>query len=445
MTEHAETPSTTVPAGAKQVEETGVQSDWVESAVWTERMLTALEKGVKGGVWFSLIDKVCSKRNLRASFAKVKANKGSAGTDRVTIEMFEQHLEMNLNRLHAQLKDGSYRPQAIHRTRIPKPGKRKETRPLGIPTVRDRVVQTALRSVLEPIFEKDFAANSFGFRPDRSCKDALRTVQELLNQEYTYVVDADLQNYFETISHKRLLHLLRQRIADGRVLQLVEQFLQQKVMEGIRHWTPESGTPQGAVISPLLSNIYLNELDHLMIEMGYQMVRYADDLVILCRTREQSQGALDLLDRWVRDAGLTLHPEKTCVVDAITEGFEFLGYHFHNHTRRASGKSCRKLKDALRRKTCRSRGQSMETIIGDVNRTLRGWFAYYKHSHPWTFGPLDAWLRVRLRSILRRHHKKKGGAWRGVNNQLWPNAYFADLGLFSLKDARAAASQSACR
>ena len=187
------------------------------TGVWTERMLTALEEGVKGGKWFSLIDKVYALANLRAAFEKVKANEGAAGVDHQTIEMFERHLEENLEKLSRSLKDGTYRPQAVRRVWIPKPGS-KEKRPLGIPTVRDRVVQAALRNVLEPIFEREFAEHSYGFRPDRGCKDALRRVDELLKAGYTWVVDADLKSYFDTIPHGPLMERVEEKVADGRVL-----------------------------------------------------------------------------------------------------------------------------------------------------------------------------------------------------------------------------------
>lgn len=408
-------------------------------------MLTALEEGVKGGKWFSLIDKVYSKRTLRAAFTKVKANKGAPGVDRTTIGMFEVELEKNLEHLRQQLREGSYRPQAIRRKYIPKVGKRREQRPLGIPTVRDRVVQTALRSVLEPIFEKEFAANSFGFRPQKGCKDALKQVQDLLHEGYSFVVDADLQNFFDTISHKRLIVEVRQRIADNRILKLIELFLKQEVMYGVERWTPETGSPQGAVISPLLSNIYLNELDHLMAEHGFKMVRYADDLVILCKTAEEAKRAFELLGRWVNNAALGLHPTKTRIVDVSRGGFDFLGYHFIYHLRLVSDKSINRIKEKLRDKTRRSRGDSIDTIIKDVNKSLKGWFEYFKHSRPSSFRSIDGWLRVRLRSILRKQNKLRSGGWAGENNIRWPNSFFAERGLFFLVDARAAASQSALR
>jgi RNA-directed DNA polymerase len=211
-------------------------------------MLTALEQGVIGGKWHSLIDKVYALPNLRQAFARVKANHGAAGVDHVTVEEFERDLEANLEKLSQALADGSYRPQAVRRRWINKMGS-KEQRPLGIPTVRDRVVQAALRAVREPIFERDFAAQSYGFRPKRGCKDALRRVDHLLKQDYRWVVDADLKSYFDTIPRQQLLERVKAKVSDGRILKLLETFLRQGVLEEMNLWTPEAGTPQGAVMT----------------------------------------------------------------------------------------------------------------------------------------------------------------------------------------------------
>jgi len=407
-------------------------------------MLTALQVGVKGGIWFSLIDKVYKPGNLRAAFAQVKANQGAAGVDHQTIAMFEANLDTNLTQVSQQLADGSYRPQAVRRHWIAKPGS-KEKRPLGIPTVRDRVVETALRNVMEPIFERDFAEHSYGFRPERGCKDALRRVAYLLKAGYTVVVDADMQSYFDTIPKQKLKGQVAEKVADSRVLELVEAMLQQEVMEGLRYWTPEAGTPQGAVISPLLSNIYLDPLDHEMAHSGYEMVRYADDFVILCRSEAEARAALAKVQAWTAQAGLRLHPEKTRIVDATQRGgFDFLGYHFERGYRWPRRKSVAKLKATIRSKTRRTHGHSLRTTIETVNQTLTGWFGYFKHSHKTAFPALDKWIRMRLRSILRHRRKRKGRA-RGTDNVRWPNAYFVAQGLFSLTAARTQFCQSSRR
>jgi RNA-directed DNA polymerase len=428
---------------AKQVGEVRARWAWAEPSVWTDRMLTALEQGVKGGVWFSLIDKVYAPANLRASYAKVAANGGAAGVDHGTIEDFTKRLEGNLERLAAQLKDGEYRPQAVRRVDIPKPGT-KDTRPLGIPTVRDRVVQGALRQVLEPIFERVFAEHSYGFRPGRGCKDALRRVDQLLEQGFRYTVDVDLKSYFDTIPHDKLLDEVRKYIADGRVLKLIEAFLKAEILDGLRQWTPESGAPQGAVLSPLLSNLYLNDLDHLMARVGFEMTRYADDLVIQCRSPEEAERALALVQAWTAERGLRLHPTKTQIVDTEREGFDFLGYRFEKRRRFPRRKSLAKFKEAIRAKTRRANGRSLSMIIADVNRTLRGWFEYFKHSRRWVFSSLDGWIRMRLRCILRKRTGRRGRGYI-ADHQRWPNAYFAEQGLFSLQAAHALACQSSRR
>jgi len=383
-------------------------------------------------------------RNLESAFLQVKRNKGSAGVDRVTIRMFEAHLEENLKRLSESLKEGSYRPQAIRRVWIEKLGSR-EKRPLGIPTVRDRVVQTALRNVLEPIFERDFAAQSYGFRPQRAAKDALRRVAELLKAGYVHVVDADIQSYYDTIPRQPLLGQMRSKVADSKVLDLLEAYLEQEVVESAKHWLPEEGTPQGAVISPLLSNIYLDSLDHQMAQHGYEMVRYADDFVILCRSESEAQRALAEVEEWTAAAGLRLHPEKTRIVDAVPRGgFDFLGYHFERGYRWPSRKSLRKFQDKIRAKTKRTHGQSLQRTISELVPIQRGWFEYFKHSHWPTFRDLDSWIRMRFRSML-RHRQGRKGRGQGKDHHRWPNAFFAELGLFSFTTAYAQARQSSRR
>ena len=427
---------------AKQAGEVRARWAWAEPCVWTERMLTALEEGVKGGKWFSLIDKVSARRMLLRAFERVKANGGAAGVDHQTIAMYEQRLEQHTEYLARTLREGSYQPAAVRREWIPKPGSR-EKRPLGIPTVRDRVVQKAMLATMEPIFEREFAEQSYGFRPGRGCKDALRRVDQLLKQGQTWVVDADLKSYFDTIPHEQLLKRIEEKVADGRVLELIRKYLEQGVLENMRAWQPEAGTPQGAVISPLLSNIYLNPLDHLMAARGIEMVRYADDFVLLCHSEAAAQRALVLVQQWTAETGLTLHPEKTRIVDVTQRGggFDFLGYHFVRHLRWPRRKSLKKFKDTIRAKTKRTNGQSLQVIITNVNRTARGWFAYFKHSHRYTLVPIDCWLRQRLRSILRRRSGRRGRG-RGRDYQYWPNAFFAEHGLFSLVAARDKVRQS---
>lgn len=439
--------TTSVPRGpqrAKQVEEIRSRWRWVEPAVWTVPMLTALEQGVKGGTWFALNDKVFAERNLEAAFQKVSSKKGASGVDHETVRAFAGRLPGAIQELSAMLKTDRYTPQAIRRVHIPKPGTF-ETRPLGIPTVRDRVVQAAVVNVIEPIFERDFAEQSFGFRPGRGCRDALRRVSQLLEQGHVHVVDADLKSYFDTIPHDRLMARMEEKISDGRVLRLIADFLKASILDDAKRWIPEEGAPQGAVLSPLLSNIYLDPLDRLLAGHGIEMVRYADDFVILCKTAAEAARALELVRQWVADNGLTLHPDKTRIVDSRTDRFDFLGYSFRGQDHWPRKKSIQKLRDSIRQKTPRTTGRSLQCTIIDVNQTLRGWFGYFKHSsYKTVLREQDTWVRMRLRSML-RHCTKRPGRARGGDMQRWPNAFFVEHGLFSLVTARATAVQSSPR
>jgi RNA-directed DNA polymerase len=268
-------------------------------------------------------------------------------------------------------------------------------------------------------------------------------VDQAIKEGYRYVVDADIRAYFDNIDHERLMADVRESIADGRVLALIEAFLKQDVLEAMKAWTPESGTPQGAVISPLLANLYLNGLDHAMAKAGYLMIRYADDFVVLCRSRKEAEQALELVGHQVDQRGLSLHPEKTHVVDLeeAGAGFDFLGYHFTRTKHWPRKKSLKKLKDAIRQKTRRTNGASLQRIITDVNRSLRGWMEYFKHSPRWTFPRLDSWVRRRLRSILRKRSGRKGIS-RGRDHNRWPNVFFERHGLYSLVAAHRAMLQS---
>jgi RNA-directed DNA polymerase len=309
-----------------------------------------------------------------------------------------------------------------------------------VPTVTDRIVQSALRMVIEPIFERDFAEHSYGFRPQRGCKDALRRVDTLLQAGRIWVVDADLKSYFDSIPHRPLMEQLKGKIADGRVLGLIQSYLKQGIM-GVfeQHEAGESGTPQGAVISPLLANLYLDPLDQLMARKGHEMVRYADDFVVLCQTREQAAQALQSIQQWVEQAGLKLHPEKTRIVEATQPGgFDFLGYHFEQGRKTPRQKSLKKFKERIREATLRTSGQSMGEIIVRLTPLMRGWFNYFYHSRKWVFVTLDKWIRGRLRSIMRKRHGVRGRS-RGYDHQRWPNSFFTALGYFSLEESWTAA------
>lgn len=438
---HEET-SAEVPERDKQAEEDLWQRHKAERGVWTEPMLAALERGLKGNKWFSLIDKVWSDRTLELAWEKVRDNAGACGVDGITIGRFAKDSQIRLLAVNEQMRQGTYQPKPVKRVWIEKAGSA-DKRPLGIPTVTDRVVQASVRMVIEPIFEKQFAEHSYGFRPGRGCKDALRRVEELLHAGNTHVVDVDIKGYFDAIPHDRLMALVRERIADGRLLGIIEKFLKQGVIEG-SDWqqAKEEGTPQGGVISPLLANIYLNPLDWLIAESGFEMVRYADDMVVLCSSQEEAEIVLEKLRVWMGENQLTLHPEKTRTVDMslADSHFDFLGYRFQRSRqgrlmRLVRPKSLRKLRQTIKLKTRRKNGKSMEAIIADINRILVGWYGYFKNAKASALGEIDGWIRMRLRSILRKRRGLKGRG-RGRDHHRWPNRYFTKLGYFCLLDAQ---------
>ena len=415
---------------------------WVEACVWTERMVSALDNGVIGGRWYSLMDKVCAPATLSAAWTKVRANGGSAGVDGQSLERFSAQSDKYLSELSSSLRAGTYRAQAVKRVDLPKGDGR--TRPLGIPAVKDRIVQTAVKFVIEPIFEAEFCTGSYGFRPGLGCRDALREVDALIKEGFVYVVDADLASYFDTIPHGPLMAQVEAQISDGCVLGLLRRWLEADILKGLDRWTPTQGTPQGAVMSPLLANIYLHPLDVLMETCGYRMVRYADDFVVLCASAAEAEEALEQIRAWVDQAGLCLHPDKTHIGDCRHpgQGFEFLGYRFEAGQRKVRKKSLDRLKERIRQKTRRTRGQSLAFVIADLNRTLKGWFGYFKHVTVHTFKVLDKFIRRRLRAMLRKQRKHPGFGHSLADHLRWPIAFFAKAGLFALYDAWQSARRS---
>ncbi|MDL2286929.1 group II intron reverse transcriptase/maturase [Desulfococcaceae bacterium OttesenSCG-928-F15] len=417
-------------------------SNKAKAEIWTPKMLEALANGVKGGKWFSLIDKVYRPETLETAWLLVKRNKGASGVDGQSVKKFNLKAETYLAELSEALKSGKYQPAAVRRVEIPK--EKGKTRPLGIPTVKDRIVQTAVKMAIEPIFEAEFLDMSYGFRPERGAKDALREVDALVKAGYTHVVDADLQSYFDSIPQDLLMDRVKEKISDGRLLKVLESWLKQEIMTENARWTPVKGTPQGAVISPLLANIYLHPLDKLITGKGYRMVRYADDFVILCQSRLEAETALSLVQVWVTENGLTLHPDKTHIGDCrkIGEGFEFLGYRFEAGNRTVRKKSLKKFRDRIRGLTPRQSGQSLEQTIKRLNRTLKGWFEYFKHAHRWTFETEDSMIRRRLRAQLLKNEKKTSLGITRYAHKKWPNAFFAEKGLFTMHEAYGKAIQS---
>lgn len=440
-----ETESATVPRTRdKQAEEALWTEFKAERGVWSEKMLMALQGGLKGKKWFSLIDKVWSERTLQLAWEKVASNAGGCGVDNITIGHFAKDSKNRLLAVSEHLKQGTYQPKPVKRVWIPKPGT-KEQRPLGIPTVTDRVVQAALRMVIEPIFEKEFAPHSYGFRPGRGCKDALRQVDIKLKEGYVHVVDVDIKGYFDSIPHDRLMELVQGHISDGRILKLIKSYLKQGVMEEkeLIGTNKQDGTPQGAVISPLLANLYLNPLDWLMAQEGITMVRYADDMVMLCQSAKQAEQVLAKLQKWSEQAGLTLHPEKTKIVDMgqARSHFDFLGYRFRRTVgkmqirRFIRPKSLKNIRQRIRPLTKRTSGRCLPSIISKLNPVLRGVHEYFHHAYKGELSRLDGWVRGRLRSILRKRNKGKGKG-KGKDHFKWPNCYFDRHGLFSLEQAR---------
>jgi RNA-directed DNA polymerase len=338
---------------------------------------------------------------MHEAFRAVKRNRGASGNDKVSVQMFQQNLEANLNKLMRELKDGSFRPVPLRRVHIPKgPGSTK-TRPLGIPTVRDRVAQEVLRRLLAPIFEPLFHENSYGFIPNRNCHMAIQRVLELHRQENHVVLDADIQGFFDNIPHKIIMQMVAAEIADGNILRLVERFLTAGVMEdGV--FSPTSiGTPQGGVISPLLANIVLNQLDWELDKSGYRFARYADDFVVVCRTEGEAQEALTVVQRVLEtELGLKLSPEKT-KIGGYGKGYDFLGFHLSSRSRRMRDKSVLKFEAKIRELTIRHHNLDRH-VIEKLNRVIRGTANYFTplfSTCRWSFQKLDSWIRMRLRCM----------------------------------------------
>jgi len=403
-------------------------------------LTTLLENKVRGGKWHALIDKVYAELNLFTAARKVTAKEKAAGVDGQSCAAFEEHLLVETRQLAEQIQSQTYRPHAVRRVHIPKPGRPNETRPLGIPTVRDRVVQRAVVHVIDPILDHHFHERSFGFRHGRGAHDALRIVEQKLQDGYVYVVDADLKGYFDTIPKDRLLALVKEHISDSRMLGLIKLFLDQNILEELHEWTPIAGVPQGAVLSPVLSNLYLNPLDHEMADEGFEMVRYADDFVVLCRSQSEAEAALQRIAQWVEQAGLTLHPTKTKIVDSRSESFAFLGYSFRGDNIYPRRESLVKMKARIKELTHRKRPGSIQTIAKELNRVLMGWFGYFRHCRWTIFKDLDAKIRSRLRRLLLKRHRTN--PQRLPRQQRWPNDYFAKAGLYSLRAAHFRFDQS---
>lgn len=404
--------------------------------------------------WYSLFDKVFALPNLQRAWQQVAANGGAAGSDGLTIARFAENADQRLAQLSADLRGKTYRPQPVRRVFIPKSGGGQ--RPLGIPSIRDRIVQQALRQILEPIFEGKFSSRSHGFRPERGCATALDVVDRAIRHGYQWVVDADLQAFFDTVDHERLLAAVGEEIADGSVLRLVRQILKAGgvLPETATVEPTELGTPQGGPLSPLLANVYLHAFDERMVQAGYGLVRYADDFVIFAKSEDEAAAALTLAQQVLEEEwGLRLHPEKTRVV-SVAHGFEFLGFHYFqdpktDQLRKAvRPKSVLRFREKIRHLTPRltnqrrvkarkitpgrlAKNQRLRVTIEKLNTFLRGWHWYFKgvwSPYPAPFELLDGYMRQRLRAAL------TGRVGPGWWNQRIPNALLRELGLISLGD-----------
>jgi group II intron reverse transcriptase/maturase len=385
------------------------------------------EKAVKKRKWYSLYDKVYAPKNLEWAWEKVRSNKGAGGIDRQSIADFEKGKEQHLRELHRLLKEKRYKPLSLRRVYIPKGNG--EKRPLGIPAIRDRVVQQALLNILEPIFEPTFHEHSYGFRPNRSTHTALGHVVTSMQEGKEWVLEIDIRKYFDTVDHELLLDAVNEEVSDGSVLLLTRMFLKSGVMEEGVGWTAtEEGTPQGGVISPLLANIYLNRFDWEMAKRGHDMVRYADDGVVLCASREEAERALaDVRKMLEGKLHLQLHPEKTRIVYHKEGSFDFVGFLVHRRYLWPRIKTLTRFKEKVRLATRRQQGRNVQEVIRLLNPILRGFGNYYRQTNAkGLFQKLDEWIRMRLRCFMEKKRAVK------LQNYRIPNALLASMGLVSL-------------
>jgi len=365
---------------------------------------------------------------LADAFQAVRRNRGCGGVDKVSIARFERHLDCHLTELSRMLREGQYQPLPVRRVLIPKLNG--ATRPLGIPAVRDRVVQQAVLTAVQPLVEPLFSEASYGFRPRRSALQAVQKVQECLDQGYVYVVDADIKDFFGTLHHQVLMDKVRQAIPDRAVTRLIWQFLTAGIMEEGTVRNAEAGTPQGGVISPLLANLYLNEFDRKAANREWKLVRYADDFVILCKSVNAAGAALKKAREILGTLHLELAEEKTRLTE-YAQGFDFLGYRFqryHGNYKWPRRKAVAAFKDKVRRHTRRQQPKNVAMVITKLNPVIRGWGHYFKYGNVKNrYRELDGWIRMRLRSFIAKQ-KQASGNWR------YPNAHFRKLGLCSLTD-----------
>jgi len=386
--------------------------------------------------WYSLIDKVYRIDNLRIAFKKVKSNKGAPGIDGETVDDFAMNLEDNIMRLHNELKNGEYIAKPVLRTHIEKEDGSK--RPLGIPCVRDRVVQQALKNVLEPIFEPEFHPSSYGYRPGKSCHHAIAKAERFMNKHrLEHVVDMDLSKCFDMLDHEIIIRTINKKVSDGKVLKLVKQFLESGIMEGGILHESEAGSPQGGVISPLICNIYLNEFDQIMKQKGIRIVRYCDDILVIARTKAEAGKnmaiAIKILEGQLK---LKVNEVKTKITK-VSDGVPYLGVIIWEKFISVHPKRIKKIKDKIRKLTKRTQGKNVETIIKELNPVIRGWANYFRIANcKGLFREIMGWIRRRLRMKKLKEWK----TWKGLHKQLRRNGYTGQFKKISMRRWRNSAS-----
>lgn len=397
---------------------------------------------------FSLYGHLLDLNRLSQAWTKVKRNGGAGGVDQINIEMFERQHDLHLRTLQRHLQDKTYSPRPVRRVQIEKEGSDK-LRNLGIPTILDRVLQQALKDLLEPIFEPTFSEHSYGYRPGRSAHDALHEVKRL-REHCDWIVDADIKGFFDNVDHDILLDLVNEQVSDGSILRLLRSILQSGVYFEGETYPTEEGTPQGGVISPLLANIYLNHLDRRLEELGYSFVRYADDFLIFCSSREEAQSALTFVHQVVTtDLGLELSPEKTklCCITRDADPtipseelrpFEFLGFRIHKWWMIPTGRSLKRFKDKIRRLTIRHYNYQTDIWVASLNAVIRGWCNYFRIGTVKTlFDKLSRWIRNRLRMVLLRRRRRKVRQNRKTllpSYYTYTNSFFVKMGLITPND-----------